>query len=164
MKRINQFIDFYRDEMDILEPDEGHLIRFQSKLEKSKGFSMKWIFRVAAALIIAFFLAQNINHLRSGSNGDLTPELKETAWYYNLRSEKIISEIQTNKKLNSSEKQIILNDIKDFEKEYNIILIDLKKFPDDERLINAFIEYHKARSEFLEVVINRITETNLISI
>jgi hypothetical protein len=164
MKRIDQFINYHRDEMDILEPDEGHFNRFQSKLYKNKSFSMKWVFRVAAVLIVALFIAENLNLLPSGNNRDLTLELKETAWFYNLRSEKIISEIQTNKQLNSSEKQIIMNDIKDFEKEYKLILIDLKKFPEDERLVNAFIEYHRVRSEFLEEVLNQITETNLISI
>jgi hypothetical protein len=164
MKRIDQFINFHRDEMDLFEPDEGHFIRFQSKLNKSKRFSMKWILRIAAVLIIAFFIAENINRLRSKNEWDLSLELKETAWFYNSRSEKLISEIQTNKLLNSNEKQNIMNDITDFDKEYKIILIDLKKFPDDERLVNAFIEYHKVRSEFLEEVLNQITQTNLISI
>ena len=164
MKRLDQFIEFHRDVMDTLEPDEGHFIRFQEKLNKSTVSSLRWILRIAAVLLVAVFLSINLYIFRSKSDYNLPSELKETAYFYNLRSEKLMFEIRSNDLMDNSEKQVFMKDIRDFEKEYLTILKDLKKFPGDERLVNAFIDYHRSKAEFLEGILNQINGTNLITI
>jgi hypothetical protein len=66
--------------------------------------------------------------------------------------------------LNTVEKQRVMRDIRDFDKEYEIILHELKKFPDDERLKNGLIDYYRSKSEFLEGILNQINSANLIII
>ncbi len=164
MNRLDQFIDIHRDKMDILEPDEGHFTRFREKLNKGKNASLKWILRIASVIFIAALVSINLLHFRSKSGNNLPYELKETAWFYNSRSEKLLSEIQNIEFINSSEKHLILKDIRSFDQEYEIILENLKKYPGDERLINAFIDYHRSRTQFLEEILVQIHATNLIMI
>lgn len=164
MKRLDLFIESNRDMIDTLEPADGHFIRFQDKLNHRSSASLTWFIRIAAVLLIAAFISVNLFLFLSENNENLPAELKETAYFYNLRSEKILFEIQNNDLMDNSEKQLIMKDIQDFEKEYINILNDLKKFPGDERLVNAFIGYHRSRTEFLEDILNQINVTNLIII
>jgi uncharacterized membrane protein YvbJ len=164
MKNLEKFIDSHRDELDKMEPPVGHFIRFRDKLNQTNWISLKWIIRIAAVLLIASFLSVNLFLFHTVSNKNLSSDMKETAYFYNSRSEKILFEIQNNKRMNSSEKQLIMKDVQDFEKEYSTILDDLKKFPGDERLVNAFIEYHRSKAEFLEDILNQINASNLITI
>lgn len=161
MKRIDQIMDSHKDKFDILEPPEGHFIRFQQKLGKGMVISPKWIQRIAAAVFILALISLTLLPFRSDGDKNLSAELKETAWFYNSRSDELLSEIQNADFINSSDKHLIMKDIKKFDKEYEIIIEDLKKFPGDERLINAFIDYHRSRTEFLEEILSQINTTNL---
>ena len=164
MIRLDQLIDSHRDKLDYLEPEEGHFKRFQDKLSKGRRASLNWILKIAAVLFIVAFISVNLLLFRSENEDNLPFELKETAWFYNSRSEKLLSEIKSNELMDSSEKQIVINDIHNFEKEYKNILKDLKKYPGDERLINAFIEFHRSKTQFLEEILYQINATNLIKI
>jgi hypothetical protein len=161
MKRLDQFMDDHQNEKDIFEPSEGHLLRFHDKLNKSRGFSLYWIASIAAVLIVAGIISVNMMNFNTSRNDYLSSELKEAAWYYNSQSDKLISEIQANQNLTLEDKQLVLSDIRKFDKEYKSILTDLKQFPEDERLINAFYEFHRSRTEFLEEV---LTQINAITI
>jgi len=164
MKRLDQYIETQRENLDLFEPDNGHLIRFRNKLQGSRNLTQYWLMRVAAVFFITAFISLNLYLFRSTRSDYLPDELKETAWFYNSRAEIILSEIQDNQIMDNSEKQVILKDINDFDKEYKNILKDLSNFPGDERLINAFIDYHRSRTEFLEGILNQINSTNLIII
>jgi len=161
MKRIDQLLDNHRQEMDFLEPPEGHFNRFQQKLDKGRVISKQLILRIAAAVIVLALISVKLLPLRSDSTNSLSVELKETAWYYNSLSEDLLSKIQNDKFISNSDKQLIMKDIQDFDKEYEIILENLNQFPGDERLINAFIDYHRSRTAFLEEILSQINITNL---
>ncbi len=164
MKKLEQFMEPLKDKMDFMEPDEGHFGRFQGKLNHRITRPSVWLARVAAAVIFAAIISINLYIFSSGKSETLSTELKETAYFYNQRSESILLEIRNNQKLDNDQKQLILHDIHGFEKEYDSILKDLKKFPGDERIINAFIDYHKSRAEFLEEILNQLNANNLITI
>ena len=164
MKRLDIFIESNMEKMDTQEPDDGHFVRFQEKLNRRSIVSLTWIIRIAAIFLVAVFISGSFFLFRSQRNADLPADLKETAYFYSLRSENLLFDIQNSKIMNISEKQVIMKDIQDFEKEYKIILNDLNKFPGDERLVNAFINYHRSKVEFLEDILNQINATNLIII
>ena len=163
MKKLDQLLSENRHKMDTLEPDEGHFQRFQMKLEKSQVISIKRISLIAAALIASAFISVSlISHFTS--QNILTSEMKETAWFYNSQSEKLLSEIESNTSMDNNEKQVVLNDLRKFDKEYDNLLEDLKKFPDDERLINAFINYHRSKTEILKEILQQINFTTFTTI
>lgn len=164
MKRLDLYIESHRDELDQFEPEEGHFIRFKEKLSKSKPSLIVWILRFAAIFLAAAFISVNLYISNSVSEENLPSELKETAYFYKQRSEILLTDIEKNKNINNSQKQIILKDIRSFDKEYTILLKELTRFPGDERLVNAFIDYHRSKTEFLECILNQITATNLIAI
>ncbi len=161
MKRIEQIIESQKDKFDFLEPPEGHFSRFQQKLSERSVISLQLVLRIAAAIIILILISVNLLPFRSDSKNNLPFELKETAWYYNSMSEELISKIQNDKFISNSDKHLIMKDIQNFDKEYEIILENLNQFPGDERLINAFIDYHRSRTAFLEEILNKINTTNL---
>jgi hypothetical protein len=164
MKKLERYIEFHRDKFDSLEPDDGHFIRFREKLGLKSFFSPVRIIMIAATILIAAFVSLNLLFFNTDIEANLPSELKETAYFYNLRSENLLFEIQNNRNMNSSEKQVILNDLRNSEKEYQSILNDLKNFPGDERLVNAFIDYHRSRAAFLEEIVKQINTVNLITI
>jgi hypothetical protein len=164
MKRLDHFIDSQRDSFDNQEPEEGHFDRFQIKLGMSRNKPFVWFLRIAGILLAAAFISVNLVLFRADSEDNLPPELKETAYFYSLRSEKLINDIRKNTNMSSSDKQIILKDIRSFDKEYSTLLQDLENYPGDERPINAFIDYHRSRAEFLETLVQQINTSNVINI
>jgi len=164
MKRLDQFINIQRERMDSLEPREGHFMRFQEKLNHGRRSSLTWFTRVAAVVLAAALISVNLIVFRNKGIEPLSAELRETEWFYTTQSEKLISEIQNNEFLDNTDKKLVLNDIRNFDQEYQSILSDLKKFPGDERLINAFIDYHRSKIEFLEEIVKQVNATIPISI
>jgi len=162
MKRLDLFIEINRAGMDNIEPTDGHFNRFQERLNKTRYNQNRWVLQAVAALFITALISVNLLFFRSKVSPDLPLELKEAAWYYNSRSETLLSEIKSTDLMNNTEKQLIMKDMRNFEKEYGQLLSDMKKFPGDERLVNAFIDYHRSRTEFLEEILNQINVTNTL--
>lgn len=162
MKRIDTYIRENRNGFDTHEPPDGHFQRFRGKSGYSPGLAFRKITAWAAIFICAIIISLNLIPGLSSRSARLPADLEETAWFYTNRSENIISQIKQNNYLRSGEKQLILKDIRNFEKDYTELLSDLKEYPEDERLINAFIDYHRLRVEFLEGIINQLDQRKLI--
>ena len=60
--------------------------------------------------------------------------------------------------ISESEQQIMLKEQKEFDQMYQKLLEDLKANPDDERVINAMLEYYQSRMNVLTLVINKLKE------
>jgi len=165
MKSIEQLINLNRERIDFQEPPEGHFIRFQNKLGNSISTNRIIFWRIAISLFFVVAFSLTFLLLSTSQNDyNLPLELRETAYYYNKQSEHLKFQIQTNSQLSDTEKKNLLKDVNTFEKEYPAILKELVKFPTDERLIDAFINYHKSRTEFLESILNQINAISLITI
>jgi hypothetical protein len=156
MNELKTIIEAKRPEMDLFEPDDGHLIRFRKKLDSQSSVRYRYYQAVAAIFITGIILSVSLLLSQKRKTEILTPELKETAWFYDNRSDVLLSEIRSNMQINDTDKKMILNDIHEFDKEYMNILKDLKNYPGDERIINAFIEYHRSRTEFLQGIVNQL--------
>jgi hypothetical protein len=160
MKRLDSFLDSGRYQMDPFEPPEGHLIRFQEKLNRNKKISYTWIRLSAAIFLIGVIISVSLLYPAILNKPELPFELKQTADYYNGRYEKLKTELQNNVIISSVDKQAILKDIKELDKEYNKLFSDYKKFPGDERVYNAFIVYYKSRTEFLEEILTQLSSSS----
>lgn len=152
------------------EPPEGHFERFEAKLKASKpsGKINFMPFFKFAAIVIFVLLAVNQARIYffpekqdTLSLGSISPEYREVEFYYTnaiqlgmnqwdkLKNEGLISE---------SEQKMMQKEQEDFDLMYQKLLIDLKANPDDERVINAMLEFYQSRMNVITLIINKLQE------
>jgi hypothetical protein len=165
-------------ELNDLEPMDGHLERFQAKLNKRNKkklitFSLVW--KVAAAVVFVllavnqaniYFSPEKQNENLTGSNSEfslasVSPEYKEVEFYYtnainvglnqwnNLEAGGFISE---------TEKELMNTELSEFEIRFKNLQTDLAANPNDERVINAMLEYYKAKLDIINMIVNKLQE------
>ncbi len=153
------------------EPAEGHFERFEVRLQQAKKPGRKvylqYTLKIAAIVIFAllavnqariYFFPEKKETLTLGS---ISPEYREVEFYYTnaiqlgmsqwekLRKEGLVSE---------TEQQMMQKEQQEFDQMYQKLLEDLKANPDDERVINAMLEYYEARMNVISLVINKLKE------
>jgi hypothetical protein len=164
-------------ELNDQEPMDGHFERFQAKLnrqnrKKKITFSLVW--KIAAAVVfvllavnqanIYFSPEKNENPAISNSEFSLasvSPEYKEVEFYYtnaisvglnqwhNLEAGGFISE---------TEKELMNTELSEFEVRFKNLQTDLAANPNDERVINAMLEYYQAKLEIINMIVNKLQE------
>ena len=153
------------------EPPEGHFERFEAKLQKAskpvRKINFQPIFKIAAIVV---FVLLAVNQVRiyffpekqaTLSLGSISEEYREVEFYYTnaiqlemnqwekLKSEGFISE---------SEQEMMQKEQEEFDLMYQKLLEDLKANPDDERVINAMLEYYQSRMNVITLIINKLQE------
>jgi hypothetical protein len=153
------------------EPPEGHFDRFEAKLKASKHtrkINFQSLLKIAAMVI---FVLLAVNQARiyffpdekqaALSLGSISPQYSEVEFFYTnaiqmgmkqwekLKYEGLISE---------SEQKMMQKEQEDFDLMYQKLLIDLKANPDDERVINAMLEYYQSRMNVITLIIDKLQE------
>lgn len=162
------------------EPMDGHFARFEAKLnaqnKKKKKINVGLILKIAAAVVFAL-LATNQAFIYFSPNGQgliprnnnesaitlasLSPEYQEVEFYY---TSAINSGIQHWNKMNeegliSSEEQSMMNEeLGEFEQLYKNLQKDLEANPNDERVINAMLEYYQAKLNVINIIVDKLEE------
>jgi hypothetical protein len=153
------------------EPMDGHFERFEAKLKKAskpvRKFELQRIIRIAAMVVFCLLV---INQARiwlkpekkeTLSLGSISPEYREVEFYYtnsiqmgmtqweNLKEEGYVTE---------AEQQMMQKEQTDFDQMYQQLLVDLKANPNDERVINALLEYYQSRMNVISLIISKLKE------
>lgn len=153
------------------EPMDGHFERFEARLQNASRPDTKLNFRIIlriAAIVVFALLAVNQARIyflpekeETLSLGSISPEYREVEFYYTnaiqlgmkqwerLKEEGLISE---------TEQQIMMEEQKDFDLMYQKLLEELKANPDDERVVNAMLEYYQARMNIISMIIEKLQE------
>jgi hypothetical protein len=161
-----------RDLFDGAEPAEGHLGRFQDKLEASNNTDTRReyrmsgrFFRVAAVItvimglsILYYLVDPSFNTSQLAAN-TLPQEVQEARMYYNkLAEEKLVkindcasSTAEASYIQKIVEDEIILLDSSSVQLE-----IELQKDNDNPRVINALLRNYKTKSDLLDDILNRL--------
>jgi hypothetical protein len=165
MNDLEKIINKNRRLFDDREPDPGHFERFNKKLNTHKRKIMLFYTQVAAIVIAGMILAGLSFYLIDRQNPDrvlsrLSPDMQETLYYYNTENSEMIDELKSLSISDNSIKKQILNDLNSYEENYRVLLNDLKKYPNDERVLNALIEVHRSRNEFLHYVLVQVKNSN----
>ena len=175
---IEEIIEKNLERLNDNEPLSGHFERFEAKLKKSnsgKGrrtFNIIW--KVAAAAVFAFLLVnQAIIWFSSGNkmnipsiNEDITlasvsEEYKEVEFYY---TNSIVQGLEQWDKLvgegfvSAEEQQMMKTELAEFETVYNKLQEDLGTSPNDERVINAMLEYYRTKLSLINMIVNKLKE------
>jgi hypothetical protein len=153
------------------EPLEGHFERFEARLLQNKKpaqiITLRAILKVAAIVVFAllavnqariYFFTEKQENLSLGS---ISAEYREVEFYYTnaiqlgmnqwekLKDEGLISE---------TEQQMMQTEQEEFDLMYQKLLEDLKANPEDERVINAMLEYYQSRMNVITLIINKLQE------
>jgi len=166
MKEIERIIKAGKEEFDIVEPSEGHFDRFRNKLKKDSPGNL-FIMKFAAMILAGIFISAAIwIYMDIDKNNDtvteFTPEIQQTIYYYNSLNWEMESRIMEMPIDDKKEKKKIKEDLDKYEENYNQLINDMLKYPNDERVINAVIEYHRSKSEMLEHIIEQLNQQRRI--
>jgi hypothetical protein len=147
------------------EPLEGHFRRFEAKLDqyhaKKGGFAVAWPFlKVASILIILLLSANLIIYFLPGKAAKnqtmlANSELNETARFYNARINSGMSSLKqmAAQGIGSEQELMQVNkEMAEMDSLYRDLQNEYSKNPNDERIINAMIEYYQTKLNIINTI------------
>jgi len=160
------------------EPPEGHFDRFEEKLatqRKKRSFSLNVVWKVAAAVIFVFlavnqgriwFSADDENIVASSGQQEMglasvSPEYEEVEFYYTnaINTGLMQWEKMADAGLISEQEQEMMDvELTEFENVYDRLQNDLAASPNDERVINAMLEYYQKKLSLINMIVNKLEE------
>ncbi len=177
--KIEELIFNNREQLNDFEPDEGHFERFETKLEslhKKRHFSFNIIWKVAAAAVFILLLTnQAYLYFSPNSNNSfffpkktssvtlasVSPKYKEVEFYFtnaiNVELEQW-NALKSKGLLSEEEQNMMNNELDEFETRYKEIQKDLAANPNDKRVINAMLEYYRAKLSVLNMIVKKLEE------
>lgn len=172
---IKEFIESNMPLFNEEEPDAGHFERFGEKLKKSEnrrklGFAIIW--KVAAAAVFVF-LAVNQALIwfspRSGqgeSMAGFSAGFEEATFYYTSAIHNGLAQwdqLVEKGIVAEEEKRMMQDELKEFEQIHRNLSEELKTNPNDERVINAMLEYYQAKLSIINLVVEKLKEVKSIN-
>jgi hypothetical protein len=167
---IERIITDNLDGLNSLEPPDGHFERFQKRLKdesKTKTFRWNMVWKVAAAVVFVF-LAVNQTRLwlipeehKPVTLSSISPEYAEVEFYYtsSIRNGlNTMNSLSDDGVISKEENQILQEEFEAFESRYQSLQKDLQAHPDDQRVINAMIEYYQDKMEVIAMILNKLQE------
>lgn len=165
-------------ELNDFEPKDGHFERFQAKLnaqKKKKTITLNVVWKVAAAVVFVllavnqakiYFSPENGNGVTAESNADFTlasvsPEYKEVEFYYTNAINVELNQwnsMVTDGFISKEEQEMLDSEMAEFETRFKNLQTDLKANPNDERVINAMLEYYQAKLDIINMIVNKLEE------
>jgi len=169
MKNIEDIIRENKGYFEEAEPREGHLERFNRKLEMR--FSVKTVKRsivpylLKAAVVTLLITLSSLwtwdHFLKPGrdrmSLSDLSPEYKEVENYYVHQVSLMENElVNVDLRNNPEQKRMLLEEMKSMDSISVQLQKELYANPNDERIINAMIEHYQTKLEIMTYIVNQL--------
>lgn len=166
MDKLKEYIEQNLDKIDIEEPNEGHFDRFVKKLKVQEPITVRRQFSqwfVAASIIILFSIITyfSLTSIIDSSKYTLarySNEMEETEWYFNTQIDIRYSKIKELSKTSNISFQMLQSDLNEMDTYYASLQKDLSNNPQDERIINAMINYYKNKIDLLDRIIDQTYE------
>jgi hypothetical protein len=166
MSELESLIKENRELFDYKEPDKNHENRFKQKLNMTNQFKYRHLLRIAAIIVFGLFIFASgyLNFLKIEDNpdkiiADLDPELRKAVYYYDSQNTDMIEAIKAMDFTSDETKNDIIDDIENYDNTYKDVLSDLRKYPDNDRVINAFLEHYRFKTELLGFIIAQLNES-----
>jgi len=165
-------------ELNDNEPPEGHFERFEKKLakqHKKRTFSLNVVWKVAAAVIFVFLAVnQGIIWFSSDEENGMTPsvqnemslasvsdEYEEVEFYYTNAINSGLNQwerMAAEGFITEEEQQMMDTELAEFENVYKKLQNDLAANPNDERVINAMLEYYQTKLSLINMIVDKLEE------
>lgn len=153
------------------EPLEGHFERFEMRLKREQKPIRKINFRTVlkiAAVVVFAMLAVNqariyffLEKKQILSLGSISPEYREVEFYYTSSIKQGMAQWNEFKRegfVSEQDQQMMQKEQKEFDQTYQKLLKDLNANPDDDRVINALIEYYQSRMNVISIITSKLQE------
>ena len=152
------------------EPADGHFGRFEAKLNRQsrKGkATFRLIWRVAAAVIFVFLAVnQAIIYLSPDKEeiitlGSISPEYKEVEFYYTNAINNGLEQWEGFNNaglLTEEDTQMMETELEEFDTILKNLQEELNANPNDERVINAMLEYYQSKLNVITLIIDKLQE------
>jgi hypothetical protein len=176
---IKKLITENLEELNDNEPRDGHFDRFESKLKKQnrkRTLNLKLVLKIAASVIFVFLavnqaiiyfspeqqeFGMNMASRAGMSLASVSPEYEEVEFYYTNAINVGLNQWEelANQGLISEEEQIMMNsELEEFETVFNQLQNDLETNPNDDRVINAMLEYYQTKLSVINMIVNKLNE------
>lgn len=166
-----------RENRNKLEEDAplGHFERFEAKLNKQhrKPFrtDRKFILQLAASLVFVLLLGNQLrmyfapDHTSQPTEiatlSSVSDEYSEVEFYFTSAINQGMSEWNKLIKdgyISEANQKMMTNEIKEFDRMEKQLQKELQANPDDERVIQAMLEYYQARLSVTTLIIDKLKE------
>lgn len=165
-------------ELNDFEPADGHFERFRKKLalqhKKKRKLNFSIVWKVAAAVVFVllavnqaniYFLSDN-NENGMFRSGDVTlasvsPEYEEVEFYYTNAISVGLEQwnsLLADGFITEEEQSLLDTELGEFEERFKTLQTDLKANPNDERVINAMLEYYQTKLGIINMIVNKLEE------
>ncbi|MDX9880460.1 MAG: hypothetical protein RBS73_00245 [Prolixibacteraceae bacterium] len=172
---IENIIIENREFFNQAEPVEGHFERFQAKLDREPGRKGRINFRMVwqAAAAVAFLLLainQALLLFAPKEQGQMTlasvsPEYGEIETYYVSAINASLNNwdaLQKEGALTAEEKTLLEEELKEFDTTFKSLQEELNANPNDERVINAMIEFYQSKLNVITIIIENLKEVKQV--
>jgi hypothetical protein len=175
---IEELISKNLEELNDNEPPEGHFERFEKKLakqHKKSTFSLYVVWKVAAAVIFVFlavnqgiiwFSPEDEQPMQATgreqvSLASVSNEYEEVDFYYTYAINSGLNQwerMAAEGLISEEEQQMMDTELAEFENVYQKLQNDLATNPNDERIINAMLEYYQTKLSLINMIVNKLEE------
>jgi cytoskeletal protein RodZ len=150
---------FTENNFDTQEPHEGHLERFQKRLENKARPKTSWKWMSIAAsiiLVLGFWLGEN--HQKNQIDlADISPKMEEVQNYFVSTINRELKELEKTRSLETETTiEHALDELQELEESYALFVKDLTRNGLQKKIIAAMIANYQQRLEILENVLKHI--------
>ncbi|WP_167606575.1 hypothetical protein [Maribellus sediminis] len=176
---IEELIANNLDALNDNEPFEGHFERFEAKLKaknRTRKVSLNLVLKVAAVVVFAFLatnqafiyfspdsqgLILNANKSKAVTLASVSPEYQEVEFYYTTSINTGLEQwnaLSAEGMITEDEEAMMQDELKEFERLYKNLQSDLAANPNDERVINAMLEFYQTKLSLITMIVNKLEE------
>ncbi|MBT3385887.1 MAG: hypothetical protein HN778_06350 [Prolixibacteraceae bacterium] len=176
---IEELILKNRERLNEMEPTEGHFERFEAKLrlqQKKKKITLNVVWKVAVAIIFVllatnqafiYFSPNSQRSLFPAANkseftlSSVSPEYQEVEFYFTNSINNGMNQWNTLTEdgfISKEEQKMMDSEMDEFEELYKNLQKDLEANPNDERIINAMLEFYQAKLSVINIIVNKLQE------
>ncbi len=164
---MDKFDKIFMDQKEAFEeePMEGHFLRFEEKLEqyhKRKKLPLKsWPFLKIASIMIIVLLSANLvvyllpDKKVKNNKQYANTELNETANFYTVKINSGIAQLKQMADQGIGSEQeltIVKKELDEMDQQFQDLQDEYSKNPDDERVVNALIEYYQTKLNIINTI------------
>ncbi|MBL4605497.1 MAG: hypothetical protein JKY02_07525 [Flavobacteriaceae bacterium] len=153
---------FSENEFDFHEPHEGHIQRFEKRLQGAtpqNKISWKWMSVAASIILLVGFTLGSISNNEPLVLSDLSPKMQEVETYFISTITIELQEIEKSRSLDT-EKIIesALDQLEELEDNYKLFIEELNNTGEQRKIINEMINNYQKRLEILQNTLLQIEQ------
>ncbi len=178
---IEKLINENLDELNDNEPMNGHFDRFAEKMNvrNKPGITLRSVLKIVAAVLFVLLAgnqvfiyftsdSKGIIGWMKGSSGKnemslatISTEYKDAEFYYTSSINAELgqwTELCNEGLIPAEEQEMMKKELADFENMYKGLQKDLFENPDDERVVNAMLEYYQAKLNIISMIVSKLKD------